>query len=48
MEIKNKFGGDIYFHATHPFMFFIQDEKTGTMLFMGKLVNPTGEPLLIR
>jgi len=48
MEIKNKFGGDIYFHATHPFMFFIQDETTGTVIFVGKLINPTTEPLSLR
>jgi serine protease inhibitor len=48
MEIKNKFGGDIYFHATHPFMFFIQDETTGTVTFVGKLINPTAETLSLR
>lgn len=48
MEIKNKFGNDIYFHATHPFMFFIQDETTGTVIFVGKLINPNPEPLSLR
>jgi serpin B len=48
MQIINKFGGDIYFHATHPFMFFIQDETTGTVIFVGKLINPAAEPLPLR
>jgi len=48
MQISNKFGGDIYFHATHPFMFFIQDETTGTVTFVGKLINPIVEPLSLR
>src|SRR5271157_5081413 len=29
------------FHADHPFMFMIQDRTTGTILFMGSVVNPT-------
>jgi len=49
MEIINKFGGvDVYFHATHPFMFFIQDETTGTVTFVGKLINPSAGPLSFR
>lgn len=28
------------FRADHPFIFFIQDNATGTILFMGKLNNP--------
>jgi len=28
------------FDADHPFLFFIYDRKTGTVLFMGRLVNP--------
>lgn len=48
MEIKNKFGSDIYFHATHPFIFFIQDETTGAVTFVGKLTNPTTKPLSLR
>jgi serine protease inhibitor len=41
--LDNKFGGGISFHATHPFMFFIQDETTGTVIFVGKLINPATE-----
>jgi serine protease inhibitor len=48
MEVKNKFGGDVYFHAKHPFMFFIQDETTGTVIFVGKLKNPIIEPKSLR
>jgi serpin B len=43
MQLSDKFGGDVSFHATHPFMFFIQDETTGTVIFVGKLVNPATE-----
>jgi serpin B len=28
------------FNANHPFLFFILDKKTGTILFMGKEANP--------
>jgi serpin B len=47
MELINKFGGDV-FHATHPFMFFIQDETTGTVTFVGKLINPSAGSLSVR
>jgi serpin B len=29
-----------YFKADHPFLFFIRDQKTGSVLFMGRLENP--------
>ncbi len=29
------------FRADHPFVFFIQDDETGNILFMGKVVDPT-------
>ncbi len=29
------------FHATQPFIFFIRDERTGAILFSGRLVRPT-------
>lgn len=28
------------FHANRPFMFYIEDESTGTILYMGKIINP--------
>jgi len=28
------------FHADHPFLFFIRNRKTGTILFSGRLANP--------
>ena len=29
------------FRADHPFIFLIQDDETGSVLFMGRVVNPT-------
>ncbi len=29
------------FRADHPFIFFVQDDETGTILFMGRVVNPS-------
>ncbi len=31
------------FRADHPFFFMIRDNETGTVLFMGKLADPTSE-----
>lgn len=40
IDIGNKIG-DQEFHADHPFMFYIEDETTGTILFMGRVTNPS-------
>jgi serpin B len=29
------------FRADHPFIFIIQERKTGNILFIGRIVNPT-------
>ncbi|XP_076668244.1 uncharacterized protein LOC143368914 [Andrena cerasifolii] len=39
VQLGNKIG-DEAFHATHPFLFYIEDESTGTILYMGKMANP--------
>lgn len=31
-----------WFYASHPFIFAIRDRQTGTILFMGRVVNPAG------
>ncbi|XP_076659072.1 uncharacterized protein LOC143362614 [Halictus rubicundus] len=41
VELGNKIG-DETFHATHPFVFYIEDETTGTIIFAGKVTNPLG------
>jgi serpin B len=30
------------FHADHPFVFAIRDNKTGSLLFLGRVANPAG------
>jgi serpin B len=30
------------FLADHPFMFMIQERVTGTILFLGRIINPIG------
>lgn len=45
VELVNKFGvGKIReFIADRPFLFYIQDESTGTLMFAGKVMNPSIE-----
>lgn len=42
VELGNKIE-DESFHAIHPFVFYIEDETTGTILFVGKVTNPLGD-----
>ncbi|XP_053959374.1 serine protease inhibitor 27A-like [Anastrepha ludens] len=44
VEIVNRFGGGEYveeFVVNRPFVFFIEEESTGNILFAGKVMNPT-------
>lgn len=40
--LENKFGGDTMVDVivNRPFMFVIEDESSGTVLFTGKVTNP--------
>nr|XP_033341228.1 uncharacterized protein LOC117229129 isoform X1 [Megalopta genalis] len=40
VELGNKIE-DESFHVTHPFIFYIEDESTGTILYIGKVTDPT-------
>ncbi|KAF5288380.1 hypothetical protein FQA39_LY15470 [Lamprigera yunnana] len=41
IQLGNKFGeSDTIFNATYPFLFFLEHQSTGTILFAGKIVNP--------
>ncbi|XP_053686747.1 serine protease inhibitor 2-like [Sabethes cyaneus] len=42
-QLVNKYGGDEtqIFNANRPFLFFIEDEQFGTLLFVGKVQMPT-------
>lgn len=39
IEIGNK-NQDETFHANHPFLFYIEDESIGTIIYIGKIMNP--------
>lgn len=39
IQIGNKIE-ESTFHANHPFVFYIEDETTGTILYVGKVQNP--------
>lgn len=43
IQLVNKFGGDgtQIFNANRPFLFFIEDEDFGTLLFVGRVEDPT-------
>ncbi|XP_043265497.1 uncharacterized protein LOC122405073 isoform X2 [Colletes gigas] len=42
IDVGNKIGEET-FHANHPFMFYIEDESTGTILYVGKMMEPRQE-----
>ncbi|RZC35848.1 serpin B6, partial [Asbolus verrucosus] len=41
VQVGNKFGEvDYVFNATHPFLFFLEEQTSGTILFVGRVENP--------
>ncbi|XP_031618765.1 serine protease inhibitor 27A-like [Contarinia nasturtii] len=40
VSLVNKFGATIEFNANRLFLFLIEDETTGTLIFSGKIMNP--------
>lgn len=40
VSIDHKIGAEIEFKADRPFLFFIIDETTGTLIFSGKVMRP--------
>ncbi|KAH8305382.1 hypothetical protein KR018_000116 [Drosophila ironensis] len=46
VEIENKFGGSTTieeFNVNRPFVFFIEEESTGNIIFAGKVHNPVSQ-----
>ncbi|XP_075226313.1 uncharacterized protein LOC142327294 [Lycorma delicatula] len=45
VNIQNKFGDEqaIDFTANRPFLFFIEEDKSRTVVFVGKVTNPTAD-----
>ena len=42
--VEEETTGDVYtFFGTHPFVFVIRDDRTGSILFIGKVEDPTAE-----
>lgn len=40
ISLTNKFGGEYEFNVNRPFLFLIEDETTGTLIFSGKVLKP--------
>lgn len=47
MQVGNKNKEpNVVFNASHPFLFFVEDQRSGSILFIGKVADPRKRDVL--